>query len=163
MKRILIPGAIVACLAVVACVYAATPSIQETTQVPTKTIEIATEGTQSTDPTTEGAQVESDQTVSPQANAPQPQSPQANDPQTQSPVQGPSDSAQISEKKAKSIALGHAGVSEKDTTFLHVGQEYDDGLHTYNVDFLVGTTEYEYEIDANSGVVIEFDAESIYD
>lgn len=71
--------------------------------------------------------------------------------------------ATITEEEAKTIALGHAGVSESDTQYLFVGFEYDDFRAIYDVDFVVETTEYNFEIDANSGQIVEYDAESIYD
>ncbi len=65
--------------------------------------------------------------------------------------------------EAKAIALEKAGVSEKDVVFTETSFEYDDGVACYQIDFISGTTEYEIEIDANSGEIIEYEAESVYD
>lgn len=65
--------------------------------------------------------------------------------------------------EAKVIALEKAGVSEKDVVFTEASLEYDNGIARYQIDFISGTTEYEIEIDANSGEIIEYGAESVYD
>ena len=65
--------------------------------------------------------------------------------------------------EAKAIALEQAGVSEADTSFLNVSFEYDDGFAEYQVEFLVDSTEYDIEVDANTGNIIGYDVESIFD
>ena len=71
--------------------------------------------------------------------------------------------AKVSLEKAKSIALRKAGLSEKDVTFTESSFEYDDGYEVYQIDFVSGDMEYEMEIDANTGDILEFERESIYD
>lgn len=65
----------------------------------------------------------------------------------------------ISEAEAKSAALRHAGVSEADTAFKKSRLEYDDGIQIYDIEFTTSVAEYEYEIRASDGYVIEFSAE----
>lgn len=67
----------------------------------------------------------------------------------------------IGEKKAKSIALKDAGVKEKDTTYLTVHLDVDDGVEIYEVEFMVGNKEYDYDIDAYTGKILskDFDIE----
>ncbi len=73
---------------------------------------------------------------------------------THSSTAGAGSAAYIGEAAAKTAALAHAGVSERDTSYLHCWMEYDDGLpECYAVEFLVGSTEYEYEIDLYTGGV----------
>ena len=67
----------------------------------------------------------------------------------------PTQSGQITEDEAKAIAFGHAGVTEADVSHLYVHLETDDGITKYEVDFNVGTTEYDYDIDAASGSILE--------
>ena len=69
--------------------------------------------------------------------------------------------AQISPDEAKAIALADAGVTEADTTGLHVDLDYDDENHTtkYEVDFHVGTTDYDYDIDPTTGAILKADSE----
>lgn len=65
----------------------------------------------------------------------------------------------ISEVEAKSIALTHAKLSESDVTALRITFEIDDGVPEYEVEFYSGTTEYDYEINANTGDIVSFDYE----
>ena len=66
----------------------------------------------------------------------------------------PAQSGQITEDQAKAIAFGDAGVTEADVSHLYVHLETDDGITKYEVDFNVGTTEYDYDIDAMTGAII---------
>ncbi|MBQ6625663.1 MAG: PepSY domain-containing protein [Ruminococcus sp.] len=63
----------------------------------------------------------------------------------------------ISEEKAKSIALEHAGFKESEVKFLHVELDYDDGVLRYEVDFRQGNYEYDYDIDSNTGKILSYD------
>ena len=67
----------------------------------------------------------------------------------------------IGEDAAKQIALQDAGVKEKDTTYLTVHLDHDDGVMVYEVEFMVGNKEYDYDIDAISGKILskDFDIE----
>lgn len=65
----------------------------------------------------------------------------------------------IGEDKAKSIALEYAGISEQQTTFIKAYLNYDDGHVVYDVEFYSGSTEYDYEIDAVNGDILEYDRE----
>ena len=74
--------------------------------------------------------------------------------QTQAPTaaltqQAPS---KISMERAKQIAVSHAGVS--DASFTKVELDTDDGIAVYEIEFKVGNTEYDYEINAASGAII---------
>ncbi|MBQ9768757.1 MAG: PepSY domain-containing protein [Clostridia bacterium] len=63
----------------------------------------------------------------------------------------------IGEAAARQKAFTHAGVSEKEVTLERVKLDKDDGRFEYEVDFRVGNTEYEYDIDALTGEVRESD------
>lgn len=63
----------------------------------------------------------------------------------------------IGEVKAKSIALSHAGKTESDVRGMRVKLDYDDGMQVYEVEFYSGRTEYEYDIDAVTGNILEWD------
>ena len=71
----------------------------------------------------------------------------------------PSSSSYIGVDQAKSIALKHAGLSAAEVSFSKAKLEKDDGLRKYEIEFFKGNTEYEYEIDAASGSIIEYKAE----
>ncbi len=68
----------------------------------------------------------------------------------------------IGEAKAKSIALEHAKIAERNATFIKTQLDYDDGRVVYEVDFYSGNSEYDYEIDAVSGEIREYDHEIEY-
>ncbi len=58
--------------------------------------------------------------------------------------------------KAKEIALAKAGLSAKDVSFTKAMADVDDGRQVYDIEFYVkGKFEYEYEIDALTGKIIE--------
>lgn len=65
----------------------------------------------------------------------------------------------IGEEKAKAAALAHAGVSN--VTYTKSKLDYDDGRMVYDIEFYVatgtGAGEYDYEIDAATGNIVEYD------
>lgn len=67
-----------------------------------------------------------------------------------------SQSAYIGPEAAKEAALKHAGVSASDATFVEAEYDYDDGRMVYEVEFHVKGTEYDYEIDAQTGAVVKY-------
>jgi len=68
----------------------------------------------------------------------------------------------IGEEKAKEIALNHAGASESNVQFTQVKLDYDDGYMMYEVDFYIGNTEYDYEINALTGEIHEHERDDEY-
>ena len=68
-----------------------------------------------------------------------------------------SKTATISKAQAKEIALVNAGLKAEDVTFTKVKLETDDGILQYEVDFNKGNYEYDYDIDAKTGAVIDSD------
>ncbi|MDR1703605.1 MAG: PepSY domain-containing protein, partial [Clostridiales bacterium] len=66
----------------------------------------------------------------------------------------------IGETLAKSIALERAGADEAQAVFNDIRLDYDDGRVDYDVEFYVGNIEYEYDIDALSGSIIEYSRET---
>ena len=65
----------------------------------------------------------------------------------------------ITQDQALEIALKHAGLSKADVSYVQVTQDFDDGMQQIDVKFFVGMTEYNYDIDANTGTIVDFDAE----
>lgn len=59
--------------------------------------------------------------------------------------------------RAKEIALEHAGLTESQVTFVKNKKEIDDGKAQYEIEFVSGSTEYDYDIDASTGKIISFD------
>lgn len=70
-----------------------------------------------------------------------------------------SDKAYIGEKKARDIALRHAGVSEDDLTAYEIELDADWGVMVYDVDFKAGGYEYDYEIHAVDGSIVKSEKE----
>lgn len=68
-----------------------------------------------------------------------------------------SSTAYLGDAKAKVIALQHANLTEGDVTFTKVKLDRDDGRMIYDVEFYGSSGEYEYEIDAFSGAILEWD------
>lgn len=71
---------------------------------------------------------------------------------TQAPEQ-----TEIGEDKALKIALKDAGLSKKDVDYSNSHLDYDDGITKYEVQFRQGTKEYEYDIDAYTGAILDKD------
>ncbi len=60
-------------------------------------------------------------------------------------------------KDAKQIALNHANLKAGEVRFTKTHTDREDGRRVYEIKFRKGTTEYEYEIDAGTGAIRDFD------
>lgn len=60
----------------------------------------------------------------------------------------------IGEDEAKNIALTHADVSNP--TMLHIEFDLDDGVMVYDVEFYSDNVEYDYDINAVTGTILEY-------
>ena len=69
----------------------------------------------------------------------------------------PDASEYITRSKAKEIALDDAGVKSSDAVFLKAELDWDDGVAHYDVEFYSKGVEYDYEINAKTGKIIESD------
>jgi len=73
-------------------------------------------------------------------------------------VCGCSKANDIGEEKARELALADAGLVADEVTFIKSSLEFDDGKKLYNVEFYTPDyTEYDYEINAESGKIISKD------
>ena len=68
----------------------------------------------------------------------------------------PAASAEITKEAALAIALEHAGLTEDQISWLRNKLDYDDGRKIYEIEFNVGRTEYNYDIDALTGRILEY-------
>lgn len=68
----------------------------------------------------------------------------------------------ISSEEAENIALEHAGLSRNDVTFIKTKREIDDNRDKYEIEFIYGGKEYEYDISAG-GDIIKFEIDEIND
>ncbi len=78
--------------------------------------------------------------------------------ETQPPASGAPASQQPAasgEEAAKSAAFAHAGVAAADVTALRCKLDWEDGREVYDIEFWVGSTEYDYEIDAATAAVLK--------
>ena len=66
----------------------------------------------------------------------------------------------IGSATAQSAALAHAGFSQSQVTGLRTVPDFDDGIYSYEVEFWVGSTEYDYDIDGYTGGVISFEVKT---
>ncbi len=67
-----------------------------------------------------------------------------------------SDKAYIGREKALELALARAEVAESEASRIEVELDCDDGKMVYEVEFLAAGSEYEAELDARTGEVLEF-------
>lgn len=65
----------------------------------------------------------------------------------------------IAPAKAKEIALKDAGIDASKASFIRVEADFDDGVKKYDVEFVSGGFEYEYEINAQNGNIIKREKE----
>lgn len=77
--------------------------------------------------------------------------------QTSTPAANTSAGA-ITEDQAREIALANAGLTSDQVTFLRSKLDYDDGRRVYDIEFYTADyTEYDYEIDADTGTILSYD------
>jgi len=69
------------------------------------------------------------------------------------------DDSVIGASAAKNIALKHAGLSS--ASFIKAHLDYDDGIRVYDIEFNAGGRNYEYEINAHTGKIVDYESERI--
>ena len=74
-----------------------------------------------------------------------------------------SSNSYISQDKAKSIAFKHANVGSSSVKNIKIELDTEDGKAVYKVEFSSNAFEYEYEIDARSGKIIDYEKDEIDD
>jgi len=68
----------------------------------------------------------------------------------------------ISSGYAKKIALEHADLSEDEVKFVRRELDQDNGRYIYEVEFYTDNKEYDYEIDAVTGKILDYDYDGEY-
>lgn len=69
--------------------------------------------------------------------------------------------SEITEEEAKNLALTHAGLAATEVTFVKSKLDLDDGRKVYDVEFYTQDfKEYDYEINAETGEIVEFDSDA---
>lgn len=66
-------------------------------------------------------------------------------------------SSLIGKARTENIAFQHAGVSRNQVRDLETELDDDDGRRYYEVEFEVGDTEYEYDIEAYTGKILDYE------
>ena len=65
-------------------------------------------------------------------------------------------------EQAKQVALDYAGVKAADANFTKAHRDYDNGREVYEIEFYVGSTEYDMDVDVNTGKVTDFSVDHHY-
>ena len=92
------------------------------------------------------------------ADTPKPETPADPAPTDPAPA-APEETKAVDEAGAKKIALEHAGFKEADVTKLTVKKDSDDGRAHFDVEFFKGDYEYDYEVDAETGKIVDYSKE----
>lgn len=95
----------------------------------------------------------------PQAEASQSQESQGTSSQASQQESSQSQTQGITQEEAQTIALNHAGVTLEEATIYKVKADVENGRSVYDVEFAVGTTEYDYEIAQDTGEILSYDAD----
>ncbi len=66
-------------------------------------------------------------------------------------------SKNVTKNKAISVALKNAGFKKSQVKLLRAKLDYDDGIKVYDVEFVKGMYEYDYEINAKTGKIMSKD------
>lgn len=65
----------------------------------------------------------------------------------------------ISQTEAEDIALTHAGVTRDQVVRLQTELDWDDGVPKYEIEFHMGSTEFDHEIHAETGDILSWEKE----
>ncbi len=71
----------------------------------------------------------------------------------------PAGTTYIGRDKALEIAYNHAGVNASNAREVECELDKDDGAHIYEIEFTVGSVEYEYDINAVTGTILSAEKE----
>ena len=77
--------------------------------------------------------------------------------QTNNKVANENKGSKITLDEAKKIALNHANLTSKEVSFINAEADMDNGVEFYDIEFYNNNKEYDYEISAADGKIIEYD------
>ena len=72
----------------------------------------------------------------------------------------PTQPERLTREQAQAIALDHAGLTADQVTGLRIRLDTEDRTAVYEIEFRVGRTEYEYELHAETGRILDFDRDT---
>ena len=62
-------------------------------------------------------------------------------------------------EQAKQAALDYAGVKASEDTFTKAHRDWDNGREVYEIEFYANNTEYDMDVDVNTGRIMSFSTE----
>ena len=62
-------------------------------------------------------------------------------------------------EQAKQAALDYAGVKAAEATFTKAHRDWDNGREVYEIEFYANNTEYDMDVDVNTGRIMSFSTE----
>ena len=62
-------------------------------------------------------------------------------------------------EQAKQAALDYAGVKASEATFTKAHRDWDNGREVYEIEFYANNTEYDMDVDVNTGRIMSFSTE----
>ena len=71
--------------------------------------------------------------------------------------------ASVTKETAEQTALDYVGLTRDQVSRLRAEYDIDDGIAQYDVEFISGDWEYEFEIHAETGKILSFDKDHKYD
>lgn len=71
-------------------------------------------------------------------------------------------SSEITIEEAKEIALKHSNLTSDQVKFGRCEIDFDDGTKRYDIEFYHENKEYDYEINASNGQIIQYDYDAEY-
>ena len=74
----------------------------------------------------------------------------------------PVSNGQLTKRDAEATALTHAGLDPNHISFLYTKYDTDDGVPQYEVNFRMDDFEYEINVHAETGEILEFEEDYIY-
>ena len=72
----------------------------------------------------------------------------------------PTDGSLLTREEAEALALAHAKLNRGQVSRVRTKYEWEDGRHTYEVEFHQGQWEYDYVLDAQTGEVLSWERET---
>ncbi len=65
----------------------------------------------------------------------------------------------LTAEQAKQAALEFAGVKASEVTFTRAHRDWDNGREVYEIEFYADSTEYDMDVDVNTGRITDFSTE----
>ena len=74
-------------------------------------------------------------------------------------LETPTPQQPLTAEEAEAIALAHSGLTREEVVFDRTETDREDGRQVFEVEFRKGNWEYSYEIDAETGKILEWEKE----